>query len=86
MGHFLPQGLKVETVDFCHENGKGHVDESITINLNPISNLMVIKTVEDFRDLFIITNVFVVENFLSHLFKVVHDLNGDITSGDRRAF
>ena len=86
MCHFLPQGLKVEAVDFCHENGKGHVDKSITINLNPISNPMGIETVEDFRDLFIITNVFVVEKYPSRLFKVMHDLNGDITSSDSRAF
>ena len=86
MHHFLPQGLKVEMVDFCHGNGEGHVDEVIMINLNPISNLMVIETVEHFRDLFIVTDVFVVEKFLSHLFKIMHDLNGDITSGDSRAF
>ena len=86
MCHFLPQGLKVEAVDFSHESRQGHIDESIMIDFNPVSNLMVIKAVEDFRDLFIITDIFVVENFPSHLFEVVHDLNGDITSSDSRAF
>ena len=86
MCHFLPQGLKVEAADFSHESRKGHVDELIMIDFNPVSNLMVIEAVEDFRDLFIITDIFVVEKFPSYLFEVVNDLNRDITSSDSRAF
>ena len=56
------------------------------IDFSPISNSMVVKTVKNFGDLFIVTDIFVVEEFLSHIFKIMHDLNRDITSDDSRAF
>ena len=72
-------------VKFCHKGWEGHFCESFTIDFSPISDLMVIKTVQNFGDLFVITDIFVVEEFSSHLFEIMHDLNRDITSGDGRA-
>ena len=46
--------------------------------------MVVVNTIEDFGNLFIITDILVIEEFMGSLFKIVHDLNGDITGGDGR--
>ena len=66
---------------FCHKGWEDHFHESFTINFSPIGDSMVIKTVKNFGDLFVVTDIFVVEEFLSHFFKIMHDLNRDI-AGD----
>ena len=72
--------------ELSHEGREGHVDESITINLDPISDPMVIETVKNFQDLFIVADIFIIEKILSCFFEIVHNFDGDITSGDGRTF
>ena len=69
-----------------HKGWEGHFHEVFTIDFSPISDSMVIKTVQNFGDLFVIADIFVIEEFTSCLFEIMHDLNRDITSGDGNAF
>ena len=71
---------------FCHKGWEDHFHESFTINFSPIGDSMVIKTVKNFGDLFVITDIFVVEKVLSRIFEILHDLNRDIAGSDSRAF
>ena len=39
---------------------------------------------KDFSNLLIVTDILLIEEFMGGLFKIMHDLDGDVTSSDGR--
>ena len=72
---FLPKRLKIKSMELKHEDGEGHGCKTFTLDFHPIRDLVVIKTVQNFRNLHICSDILLIEVFMGSLFEFMHDFN-----------
>ena len=86
LSHLLPQGLEIESAELSHESRESDFYEAVAIHFDPISDPMVIEAIKNLRNLFIVANILVIEEFPGCLFEVMHNFDRDIAGGDSRTF